>query len=84
MKNTSSDNSTEYSNNTTQKKKNILKNDISEDNPSSQEYNSSEQSKEIKSIINQLSLYNINTSQRQNKNSIIFECPKEKCPYIPS
>ena len=84
MKNTSSDNSTEYSNNTTQKKKNILKNDISDDYPSSQEYNSSEQSKEIKSIINQLSSYNTNISQRQNKNSIIFECPKEKCPYIPS
>ena len=83
IKNSSSDNSTQYSNDTTQKKKNISKNDIQEINPLSEEYNSSPESIEIKSIINQISSYYNNISLRPNKNLIIFECPKEKCPYIP-
>ena len=42
---------------------------------------------EIKKILNKIALYynniSLNKNNNNNKNIISFECPEEKCPYIP-
>ena len=77
-------NTTENNNNSTEKKNPNLKNILPESNPNSNEKISSESNSLIKSVLNQISSYYNNLSIRTNKNLITFECPKEKCPYIPS
>ena len=77
-------NTTENNNNSTEKKNPNLKNILPESNPNSTDKISSESNSLIKSVLNQISSYYNNLSIRTNKNLITFECPKEKCPYIPS
>ena len=45
--------------------------------------NEKEKPNEIKLILDQISSYYNNLSLKDTKNIITFECPKEKCPYIP-
>ena len=78
-----SDENSENSNKTTQKKSSSFKKDFLEKNKELEELNPLEKNTQINSVLNQISSYYNNLPLRNNKNLIIFECPKEKCPYIP-
>ena len=90
LKKINSDKETENADKSTEKKNPSLKIDFPEEKEDQYIITKSnkikEEKNEIKKILDKISFYYNNISQNKNnnnKNIISFECPEEKCPYIP-